>query len=128
MLRKAKVACQVPRIPHLLRLGSTTSKPGRSGVTMNAVTLSWLLPLSPTEVRAITVIIPATVPPGGRFQANIGGKLMWLTCPLDAGGGETQGLPSRQMLVDPSGLHVSEIEFAIDLGDTKNFPVRSLTP
>src|SRR5437899_2241336 len=37
MLWKARRAVAVPRMPHLGMRASTTSKPGRSGVTRNAV-------------------------------------------------------------------------------------------
>ena len=55
------VPCQVPRTPIFVRFGETISKPGRSGVTMNAVTFSFILPspLVATGVLAITVIMPA---------------------------------------------------------------------
>ena len=59
MALKRSTACQLPRMPHLLRLFLTISNPGRSGVTRNAVTFSHIVPFSETGVRAITVNIPA---------------------------------------------------------------------
>jgi hypothetical protein len=59
MLVKRILPVAVPRMPHLGARASTTSKPGRSGVTRNAVTL--LLP-SGVGVRAITVRMCAMPP------------------------------------------------------------------
>ena len=53
---------------HLAAVGLTTSNPGRSGVTMNAVTLSLVLPFSVTGVLAITVMMPA--------ERGVGGELL----------------------------------------------------
>jgi hypothetical protein len=53
MSRNASRAVAVPRMPHLGMRASTTSKPGISGVTRNAVSFVSLLP--GTGVRAITV-------------------------------------------------------------------------
>ncbi len=50
----------VPRMPHFSARASTTSKPGMSGVTRNAVTLP--LGLLGSGVRAITVRMCAMPP------------------------------------------------------------------
>ena len=57
---KASFAWAVPRIPHLAMRGSTISKPGRSGVTRNAVILD--SPPAGSGVRAITVRTSAIAP------------------------------------------------------------------
>jgi len=56
-------------------------------------TLHVQIPMRPTSVQKYAVTIPAGVQPGGRFQANLGGNLVWLSCPRNLG-------PGKQMLVD----------------------------
>ena len=56
-------------------------------------TLHVQIPIRPSSVQKFAVTIPNNVQPGGRFQANLGGQLVWLTCPRNLG-------PGRQMLVD----------------------------
>jgi len=56
-------------------------------------TLHVQIPMRPTSVQKYAVTIPAGVQPGGRFQANLGGTLVWLSCPRNLG-------PGKQMLVD----------------------------
>lgn len=56
-------------------------------------TLHVQIPVRPTSVQKYAVTIPAGVNPGGRFQANLGGQLVWLNCPRNMG-------PGKQMLVD----------------------------
>ena len=51
------------------------------------------IPARPSSVQKYAVTIPANVRPGDRFQANLGGQLVWLTCPPQLG-------PGKQMLVD----------------------------
>ena len=57
---KASRAVAVPRMPHFSIRASTTSKPGMSGVTRNAVTFD--SPPSGSGVRAITVSTSAIAP------------------------------------------------------------------
>jgi len=56
-------------------------------------TLHVQIPVVPNRVQKYAVTIPPQVQPGGRFQANLGGQLVWLTCPASLG-------PGKQMLVD----------------------------
>lgn len=56
-------------------------------------TLHVQIPMRPSNVQKYAVTIPAGVHPGGRFQANLGGNLVWLSCPRNLG-------PGKQMLVD----------------------------
>jgi len=56
-------------------------------------TLHVQIPMRPTSVQKYAVTIPSGVQPGGRFQANLGGNLVWLSCPRNLG-------PGKQMLVD----------------------------
>lgn len=48
---------------------------------------------SSASPQKFAVTIPQGVQPGGRFQANLGGILVWLHCPMNLG-------PGKQMLVD----------------------------
>mmetsp|Transcript_44042 Transcript_44042/g.77642 ORF Transcript_44042/g.77642 Transcript_44042/m.77642 type:complete len:211 (+) Transcript_44042:137-769(+) len=56
-------------------------------------TLHVQIPMRPTNVQKYAVTIPAGVQPGGQFQANLGGRYVWLSCPRNLG-------PGKQMLVD----------------------------
>ena len=56
-------------------------------------TLHVQIPVRPSSVQKYAVTIPANVRPGDRFQANLGGQLVWLRCPPQLG-------PGKQMLVD----------------------------
>lgn len=56
-------------------------------------TLHVQIPVRPSNVQKYAVTIPNGVQPGGRFQANLGGNLVWLNCPRNLG-------PGKQMLVD----------------------------
>lgn len=56
-------------------------------------TLHVQIPVRPSSVQKYAVTIPNNVTPGGRFQANLGGQLVWLHCPRNLG-------PGKQMLVD----------------------------
>lgn len=56
-------------------------------------TLHVQIPVRPTSVQKYAVTIPNGVQPNGRFQANLGGQLVWLSCPPNLG-------PGKQMLVD----------------------------
>ena len=56
-------------------------------------TLHVQIPVRPSNVQKYAVTIPNGVQPGGRFQANLGGQLVWLNCPRNLG-------PGKQMLVD----------------------------
>ena len=58
-------------------------------------TLHVQIPVRPSSVQKYAVTVPPGISPGGRFQANLGGQLVWLTCPRNLG-------PGRQMLVDAS--------------------------
>lgn len=58
-------------------------------------TLHVQIPVRPSSVQKYAVTIPQGVQPGGRFQANLGGQLVWLNCPRNMG-------PGKQMLVDAS--------------------------
>lgn len=58
-------------------------------------TLHVQIPIRPSSVQKYAVTIPNNVQQGGRFQANLGGQLVWLTCPRNLG-------PGKQMLVDAS--------------------------
>lgn len=56
-------------------------------------TLHVQIPVRPSSVQKYAVTIPVGVQPGGSFQANLGGQLVWLNCPRNMG-------PGKQMLVD----------------------------
>ena len=56
-------------------------------------TLHVQIPVRPSSVQKYAVTIPQNVRPGDRFQANLGGQLLWLRCPPSLG-------PGKQMLVD----------------------------
>lgn len=56
-------------------------------------TLHVQIPVRPSSVQKYAVTIPVNVRPGDRFQANLGGQLVWLRCPPQLG-------PGKQMLVD----------------------------
>jgi len=56
-------------------------------------TLHVQIPVRPSRVQKYAVTIPNNVMPGQRFQANLGGQLVWLHCPRNLG-------PGKQMLVD----------------------------
>ena len=56
-------------------------------------TLHVQIPARPSSVQKYAVTIPSGVSPNGRFQANLGGQLVWLVCPANMG-------PGKQMLVD----------------------------
>jgi len=56
-------------------------------------TLHVQIPVRPSSVQKYAVTIPQNVRPGDRFQANLGGQLVWLRCPPSLG-------PGKQMLVD----------------------------
>lgn len=56
-------------------------------------TLHVQIPARPSSVQKYAVTIPPGVLPSGRFQANLGGQLVWLVCPPNMG-------PGKQMLVD----------------------------
>ena len=58
-------------------------------------TLHVQIPARPSSVQKYAVTVPHGIQPGGRFQANLGGQLVWLTCPRNLG-------PGKQMLVDAS--------------------------
>ncbi len=60
MPSNASFAVAVPRIPSFSIRGSTTRKPGMSGVTRKAVTSVWSRPA--IGVRAITVRTSAIAP------------------------------------------------------------------
>ena len=64
-------------------------------------TLHVQIPVRPCSVQKYAVTIPAGVQPGGRFQANLGGQLVWLNCPRNLG-------PGKQMLVDASSAGVNQ--------------------
>jgi len=61
-------------------------------------TLHVQIPVRPSSVQKYAVTIPNNVQPGGRFQANLGGQLVWLTCPRNLG-------PGKQMLVDANSAN-----------------------
>lgn len=56
-------------------------------------TLHVQIPVRPSSVQKYAITIPVGVTPGSRFQANLGGNLVWLTCPRNL-------RPGAQMLVD----------------------------
>jgi len=56
-------------------------------------TLHVQIPVRPNNVQKYAVTIPSGIQQGQRFQANLGGRLVWLTCPRNLGAG-------KQMLVD----------------------------
>jgi len=58
-------------------------------------TLHVQIPVRPSSVQKYAVTVPQGIQPGGRFQANLGGQLVWLTCPRNLG-------PGKQLLVDAS--------------------------
>lgn len=62
-------------------------------------TLHVQIPVRPSSVQKYAVTIPANVNPGDRFQANLGGQLVWLRCPPSLG-------PGKQMLVDANSASV----------------------
>ena len=64
-------------------------------------TLHVQIPVRPCSVQKYAVTIPAGVASGGRFQANLGGQLVWLNCPRNMG-------PGKQMLVDASSAGVNQ--------------------
>ena len=64
-------------------------------------TLHVQIPVRPCSVQKYAITIPAGVQPGGRFQANLGGQLVWLNCPRSLG-------PGKQMLVDASSAGVNQ--------------------
>ena len=64
-------------------------------------TLHVQIPVRPCSVQKYAITIPAGVHPGGRFQANLGGQLVWLNCPRSLG-------PGKQMLVDASSAGVNQ--------------------
>jgi hypothetical protein len=70
-------------------------------------TLHVQIPARPSSVQKYAVTIPSGVHPNGRFQANLGGQLVWLVCPANMG-------PGKQMLVDASS--------AASNGPTKTWP------
>jgi len=70
-------------------------------------TLHVQIPARPSSVQKYAVTIPNGVHPNGRFQANLGGQLVWLVCPANMG-------PGKQMLVDASS--------ATSNGPTKTWP------
>jgi len=63
-------------------------------------TLHVQIPVRPSNVQKYAVTIPTNVHPGGRFQANLGGQLVWLQCPRNLG-------PGKQMLVDANSANSS---------------------
>ena len=63
-------------------------------------TLHVQIPVRPSRVQKYAVTIPNNVQPGGRFQANLGGTLVWLHCPRNLG-------PGKQMLVDANSASSS---------------------
>ena len=63
-------------------------------------TLHVQIPVRPSRVQKYAVTIPSNVQPGGRFQANLGGQLVWLHCPRNLG-------PGKQMLVDANSASSS---------------------
>lgn len=63
-------------------------------------TLHVQIPVRPSSVQKYAVTIPNNVQPGGRFQANLGGQLVWLHCPRNLG-------PGKQMLVDANSASPS---------------------
>ena len=63
-------------------------------------TLHVQIPVRPSRVQKYAVTIPNNVQPGGRFQANLGGQLVWLHCPRNLG-------PGKQMLVDANSASTS---------------------
>jgi len=63
-------------------------------------TLHVQIPVRPSSVQKYAVTIPQNVQPGGRFQANLGGQLVWLHCPRNLG-------PGKQMLVDANSASSS---------------------
>jgi len=63
-------------------------------------TLHVQIPVRPSSVQKYAVTIPQNVQPGGRFQANLGGQLVWLSCPRNLG-------PGKQMLVDANSANAS---------------------
>jgi len=68
------------------------------------------IPMRPTNAQKYAVTIPAGVHPGGRFQANLGGKFVWLSCPRSLG-------PGKQMFVDVSaGLQQRAIPWPPPIG------------
>ena len=56
-------------------------------------TLHVQIPIRPSRVQKYAVTIPQNISPGQRFQASLGGQLVWLHCPRNLG-------PGKQMLVD----------------------------
>lgn len=64
-------------------------------------TLHVQIPVRPSRVQKYAVTIPNNVQPGGRFQANLGGQLVWLHCPRNLG-------PGKQMLVDANSASSSK--------------------
>ena len=72
-------------------------------------TLHVQIPVRPSTVQKYAVTIPNNVQPGGRFQANLGGQLVWLTCPRNLG-------PGKQMLVDANSAN------AANGGQAKSWP------
>lgn len=66
-------------------------------------TLHVQIPVRPSSVQKYAVTIPQGVQPGGRFQANLGGQLVWLSCPRNLG-------PGRQMLVDANSASSSSTD------------------
>jgi hypothetical protein len=63
-------------------------------------TLHVQIPVRPSRVQKYAVTIPQNVQPGGRFQASLGGQLVWLVCPRNLG-------PGKQMLVDANSANAS---------------------
>ena len=61
-------------------------------------TLHVQIPVRPSNVQKYAVTVPANVRPGDRFQANLGGTLVWLRCPPSLG-------PGKQMLVDANSAN-----------------------
>ena len=59
------------------------------------------IPVRPSSVQKYAVTIPQGIQPGGRFQANLGGQLVWLNCPRNLG-------PGKQMLVDANSSQAGD--------------------
>ena len=72
-------------------------------------TLHVQIPVRPSSVQKYAVTIPQGIQPGGRFQANLGGQLVWLNCPRNLG-------PGKQMLVDANSSQAG------DRGNVKSWP------
>jgi len=63
-------------------------------------TLHVQIPVRPSRVQKYAVTIPQNIQPGQRFQASLGGQLVWLVCPRNLG-------PGKQMLVDADSANES---------------------